>query len=102
MPEKPFGLAVKALVYDGEGRILLIQRSMSSKHYAGQWDLPGGKVDPGETFDAALVREIKEETGLDISLTGVAGATEHEIPAVRVVLLFLEASIIFYLPSIFW
>lgn len=91
MSEKPFGLAVKAFVYDGEGRCLLLQRSRLSTYFGGQWDLPGGKVDPGENFDAAMLREALEETGLTISLTGVAGATEYDMPKVRVVMLFLEA-----------
>ena len=91
MPAKPFGLAVKALVDDGEGRCLLIRRSMGSKFFAGKWDLPGGKVDAGEDFETALRREVEEETGLNISLEGVAGVSEHEMPAVRVAVLFLEA-----------
>lgn len=91
MSVKPFGLAVKALVSDGEGRCLLIRRSKSSKFFAGKWDLPGGKVDAGEDFETAIKREVEEETGLNISLEGVAGAAEHEMPAVRVVVLFLEA-----------
>jgi 8-oxo-dGTP diphosphatase len=53
--------------------------------------LPGGKVDAGEPFDAALVREVAEETGLVVSLDGVAGAAEYEMPAVRVAILFMEA-----------
>ena len=91
MSTKPFGLAVKALVADQEGRVLFIRRSEASKSFKRQWDLPGGKVDPGETFDVALLREVAEETGLTASLEGVAGAAEHEMSAVRVVLLFMEA-----------
>ena len=91
MSAKPFGLAVKALVKDAQGRCLLIRRSQESKHFRGQWDLPGGKVDSGEDFTSALYREAGEEIGLKVSITGVAGAAEYEMPAVRVVLLFLEA-----------
>jgi 8-oxo-dGTP diphosphatase len=93
MSGKPFGLAVKGFVDDGKGNCLLIQRSAASKHFAGQWDLPGGKVDAGEGFDAALVREIAEETGLTVSLEGVAGASQHDMAHVRVVLLFMEARV---------
>ncbi len=88
---KPFGLAVKALVTDDEGRVLLIRRSAASKHDKHQWDLPGGKVDPGEPFDVALLREVEEETGLSVSIEGVAGAAEYEVTEVRVAMLFLEA-----------
>ena len=93
MQVKPFGLAVKALVDDGNGRVLLVRRSMRSKFFKGKWDPPGGKVDPGESFDAALVREAAEETNLTIALQGVAGAAEYEMPAVRVVLLSLHADV---------
>lgn len=94
MSEKPFGLAVKAFVFDDKDRCLLLRRSMQSKFFGGKWDLPGGKVDPGESFDAAMLRETREETGLTILLTGVAGATEYDMPQVRVVMLFLEARVI--------
>ena len=91
MANKPFGLAVKAFVTDPEGRWLFIKRSANSKSFAGQWDLPGGKVDPGEQFDTALVREVEEETGLNVTIEGVAGAAEYEMPKVRVVLLYMRA-----------
>ena len=88
---KPFGLAVKALIADDHGRILAIRRSMDSKQFKHAWDLPGGKVDAGEGFDVALVREVEEETGLRIVLEGVAGATEYAMPASRLAVLVLKA-----------
>ena len=93
MPAKPFSLAVKALVANEQGRILAIRRSAASSQFGGNWDLPGGKVDPGESFDVALVREVAEETGLRINLTGVAGATEYDCPTVRLAVLFMEATV---------
>lgn len=92
MSAKPFALAVKALVADEQGRILAIRRSAASSQFGGNWDLPGGKVDSGESFDVALVREVAEETGLSIVLTGVAGATEYDCPNVRLAVLFIEAA----------
>lgn len=56
-----------------------MRRSPLSKNYPGHWDLPGGKVDAGESFDVALAREVSEETGLRVSLTGVIGAWERKI-----------------------
>jgi 8-oxo-dGTP diphosphatase len=91
MTAKPYGLAVKALVSDDQGRILLIRRSPASKWFRHQWDLPGGKVDAGESFDAALLREVAEETRLTVSIEGVAGASQYDMPHIRVALLFLEA-----------
>jgi 8-oxo-dGTP diphosphatase len=93
MPEKPFRLSVKVIVRDDNGRCLLLKRSLSSKGNPGKWDLPGGKVDPGESFDEGLIREVAEETGLRISLQHVLGAAESESPAWKVVYLILEGRV---------
>lgn len=49
---------------DTEGRVLLAQRP-EGKSMAGLWEFPGGKVEPGETPEAALVRELHEELGIE-------------------------------------
>ncbi len=49
---------------DADGRVLLAQRP-EGKPLAGLWEFPGGKVEPGETPEAALIRELKEELGID-------------------------------------
>lgn len=49
---------------DREGRVLLAQRP-EGKSMAGLWEFPGGKVEPNETPEAALIRELKEELGID-------------------------------------
>ncbi len=49
---------------DADGRVLLAQRP-EGKSMAGLWEFPGGKVEPGETPEAALIRELKEELGID-------------------------------------
>jgi 8-oxo-dGTP diphosphatase len=49
---------------DIDGRVLLAQRP-DGKSMAGMWEFPGGKVDPGETPEAALIRELQEELGID-------------------------------------
>ncbi len=53
-----------AALVDAEGRVLLAQRP-EGKKMAGLWEFPGGKVHEGETPEAALVRELKEELGID-------------------------------------
>ena len=53
-----------AVIKDGRGRLLLIKRGHAPG--AGLWSLPGGRIEPGETDAEALVREMREETGLVI------------------------------------
>ena len=55
---------VGAVVHDGAGRLLLIQRGHDP--HRGLWSLPGGRIEPGESPEQALVREVHEETGLDV------------------------------------
>lgn len=61
-----------------EGRLLMVQRVRPP--YAGMWSLPGGKLDLGETLESALIREMREETGLDIAVSGYAGLLESIYP----------------------
>lgn len=56
-------VAAVALI-DVDGRVLLAERP-AGKSLAGLWEFPGGKVEPGETPEAALIRELKEEIGID-------------------------------------
>lgn len=57
---------VGAIIQDKQGRILVSQRSLSSKMYPGQWQIPGGKVERNEDCLKALKREVKEETDLEV------------------------------------
>lgn len=88
---KPFKLAVKAVILDEQQRCLLLRRSTANTHFVGAWEWPGGKVDEGEAFTDAILRETREETSLEIEITGLAGATQFEMPAVNVVRLCMEA-----------
>lgn len=61
-------VAASAVVTDGEGRILLQRRADS-----GLWALPGGGMEMADSLPGAAVREVKEETGLDVEITGLVG-----------------------------
>lgn len=91
MPTKPFVLSVKAIICDREGRCLLVRRSSANRNFAGCWEWPGGKVESGEDFVQALIRETREETGLEIEITGFVGATQFELPGQQVIELCMEA-----------
>lgn len=61
-------VAVSALVQDDEGRILLIRRTDN-----GKYSIPGGGLEAGETVAQAVVREVQEETGIDVEVTELVG-----------------------------
>jgi len=65
-PEIRVVTVVAVALVDEAGRILLGQRP-AGKHLGGLWEFPGGKVEPGETPEAALVRELAEELGVEIA-----------------------------------
>jgi mutator protein MutT len=62
-------VGVGAVVIDDDGRIVLVKRQ--HEPLAGQWSLPGGKLEIGETLEAGVAREIREETGLVIDVGAV-------------------------------
>lgn len=79
-------VAACALV-DADGRVLLARRP-EGKPLAGLWEFPGGKVEPGETPEASLIRELAEELGIDISAACLAPLTfaSHDYGAFHLVM----------------
>lgn len=86
-PSKPFNgllfsseplVDVTAAVIGGpDGRILVCSRP-AGKHMAGKWEFPGGKIEPGETAEACIRREIREELGMEIAVGPVFMVMEHD------------------------
>ena len=70
----PIVLVVAVALVDADGRVLLAQRP-EGKTMAGLWEFPGGKVHEGETPEAALIRELKEELDIDVSEACLAPLT---------------------------
>ncbi len=85
-------LCVKGIIRDPKGRVLLLKRTCETLVDPGKWDLPGGKLDPGELFDDAFRREVREETGLDVTIVGIAGAWDWRTQDRHVAYLFIEAT----------
>jgi len=80
-PVYPIVLVAAVALIDPDGRVLLAQRP-EGKHLAGLWEFPGGKVHPGETPEAALIRELDEELGIDVVASCLAPFTfaSHAYP----------------------
>jgi 8-oxo-dGTP diphosphatase len=67
----PTVLVVAAALIDADGRVLIAQRP-EGKAQAGLWEFPGGKIEPGERPEQALIRELHEELGIDVNAACLA------------------------------
>ena len=81
-----------ALIQDAEGRYLITRRREGS-HLAGMWEFPGGKVDPGETLEACLRRELAEELSAWFTIGPKVETSQWEYPERTVVLHFFRATL---------
>ena len=76
---RPVTEVAAGILLDSEGRYLLGQRP-EGKPYAGYWEVPGGKIESGESVFAALKRELQEELGIDIESSEELVVLEHDYP----------------------
>ena len=83
---------VCAIIEDGNGRVLLAQRP-AHKHLGLKWEFAGGKVEAGETPEAALAREIKEELGCEIHVDRALPRFTHDYGSVVIEMLPFRCSL---------
>ncbi|GAA2811465.1 NUDIX hydrolase [Saccharopolyspora taberi] len=76
--ENPPIRCVGAVVFDQFGRLLLVKRAHDPGR--GKWSLPGGRVEPGETDQMAVAREVREETGLSVTVGAHIGRILRPAP----------------------
>jgi 8-oxo-dGTP diphosphatase len=67
-----------AILIDPDGRIFTARRK--SGDYAGYWEFPGGKLEPGETYEQALHREVKEELGVEVTIDSPYHTVDYDYP----------------------
>jgi 8-oxo-dGTP diphosphatase len=90
---RAFGpIVVAAAVVIENGRVLLTRRR-EGQHLAGLWEFPGGKLEGGEAPEEALVRECREECGIEVEVGEIVDVTHHRYPEKDVLLLFYRCEL---------
>jgi 8-oxo-dGTP diphosphatase len=72
MAEQQFYVGIHGVIAS-RGRMLVLKRAPRMSYHAGSWDLPGGHLALGEGFEDCLLREVKEETALDVAIDRLLG-----------------------------
>lgn len=83
-------IIAKTIVYNADGWVLLLRRSMTDDKRPGEWDFPGGEIEAGEDFTFGAIREVKEEAGLaihfdDMRLVHAETTIYDDLHAIRLV-----------------
>lgn len=91
-PDTRTAIPVLAAVIERDGRVLVTRR-LEGSHLSGFWEFPGGKCDPGETHEACLARELREELGVEARIGPEILVTEHAYPEKTVRLHFRRCEI---------
>jgi 8-oxo-dGTP pyrophosphatase MutT (NUDIX family) len=85
MSEHQFWIGVHAVIEE-QGKILVLRRAATMVYQPGKWDLPGGHMAADETFEQCLLREVAEETGLNVAVERLAGV--NRAPGLYVQILY--------------
>jgi len=88
---KPFIDVAAGMILQPDGKLLLGERP-GDKPWPGWWELPGGKIEPGETVLQALARELKEELGIEVTQSAPWVSYTHEYPKTIVRLAFCKVT----------
>ena len=87
--DRPYGLTVRGIIKNSSNEILIVKRHPKSKTDPKMWELPGGKMEKGEFFADALVREIKDVTNLDCKVGDFCEAIQNDYMHKRTVQLMM-------------
>jgi 8-oxo-dGTP diphosphatase len=89
-PVKPVdAVEVAAGLVFRDGKLLITQRQAQA-HCGGLWEFPGGKREPGESFEACLCRELREELGIEVQVQSAVGEVTHRYPEKTVFIRFFR------------
>ena len=91
MPERPLTQVAVGILQRADGQVLFAQRP-AGKPYAGYWEFPGGKIEPGESAPAALARELDEELGVRVTAATPWLTQRHVYPHAHVELRFFRVT----------
>jgi mutator protein MutT len=86
-------IAVSAGLVFRAGKLLITQR-LAKDHLGGLWEFPGGKLEPGETYEISLVRELREELGIEVAVGELVETIEHDYPGKSVRLKFFRCRLL--------
>lgn len=96
-PETRNTVEVSAGLVFRAGKLLITQRHTAA-HLGGLWEFPGGKREPGETFEQCLVRELQEELGIEVEVGELVKCLTHAYPEKTVLLKFFRCRWILHEP----
>ncbi len=74
------GVGVGAVIRDCDGKCFLARRGKAARNESGKWEFPGGGVEFGERLEDALIREIREEYGFEVTVLRLLDVVNHIIP----------------------